>query len=88
MKKEEVKFKEIGRIPISATTELVLSEVHKEDKLTGYSITKYITSTSYTGFSKGVYIPEDYLIEFLKLFSKENLEYALDDLSGPQEDSK
>ena len=73
----ESPFKEIGRLQTSDAVEIVLSGVYRDDKLTGYSLNKYVTSEQYTGFGKGVYIPEDLLIEFLKLFSKGDLQSAL-----------
>ncbi len=74
----DIDFKELGRLPISDSTTLVLSETKKEDRVIGLSVTKYIVSEKYTGFSKGIYIPEDSLIEFLKLFPKEDLQSALE----------
>jgi len=70
-------FKEVGRLRTTDTTELVLSEVHSGEKLRGYAVSKYVTSEEYTGWSKGIFIPEDLLIEFLMLFDKEDLELAL-----------
>lgn len=70
-------FKEIARLRTSNMVEVVLSEVYYDDKLTGYSLNKYVTTEEYTGFSKGVYIPEDLLIEFLKLFPQGDLQSAL-----------
>ena len=72
-------FKEVGRIVVSDTTEVVLSELHNDDKLIGYTINKYVTSEKFTGFAKGAYIPVDMMIDFLKLFPKEMLEDALEE---------
>lgn len=73
-------FKEIGRMPVSDTTEVVLSEVYRDKELRGFTIGKYITTLTYTGFAKGaVYIPEDLLPDFLKLFPKDDLQLALPD---------
>lgn len=73
-------YKEIGRVRVSDKVEVVLSEVHRNDKLQGFSLNKYVTSDEYTGFGKGVFIPDDKLIDFLKLFGPEDLQYALDDI--------
>ncbi len=72
-------FKEIGRLQTTDSVEVVLSEVYRDKELQGFSITKYVTSEKYTGWSKGIFIPEDLLIEFLKLFNREDLECALSD---------
>jgi len=72
------RFNERGRIEVSDTVEIVVSEVIDEKNFVkGFSINKYISAENFTGFSKGVYIPEDMLNEFLKVFDKEDLELAL-----------
>ena len=63
-----MEFKEINRIPISDSTEIVISEMNKNGKLYGYAVNKYITSEKYTGFAKGITIPLDKLQDFLKSF--------------------
>ena len=77
MKMQKSDFKEIGRVRTSDSIEVVLSELYRDGKFRGYSITKYVTSDEYTGWSKGVFIPEDMIIDFLKLFPKDDLEFAL-----------
>ena len=77
IKMQKSDFKEVGRVRTSDSTEVVLSELYRDRKFTGYSITKYVTSDEYTGWSKGVYIPEDMIIDFLKLSPKDDLEFAL-----------
>jgi len=72
-------FKEIGRIRTSDSVEVVLSELYRDGKHVGFSLNKYVTSEEYTGFGKGVYIPEDLFIEFLKIFPKEDLQLALEE---------
>ena len=74
-----LEFKEIKRLRISDSTELILSEAYRGKDLRGYSISKYIISEKYTGYSRGIFIPEDLLYEFLKLFPKEDLKLASED---------
>lgn len=69
-------FKEVDRIKVSDTTDIVLSEVYREEKMTGYSLNKYIKTEDYTGYSRGIFIPDDMVAEFLKLFPKDILELA------------
>lgn len=70
-------FKEITRVRISDSVEVIFSEVHRDGKLTGYTLNKYITTEQYTGFTKGIFIPDDMLTDFLKLFPKDELQLAL-----------
>lgn len=67
--KEKVDFKEVGRISVSDSTQLVVSTVTKGGKVTGYNINKYITSNKYTGFTKGNFLPKDQVEAFKKLLS-------------------
>jgi len=71
-------FGEIARIKISSSSDIVLSTVvDNKGKLAGYSISKFIESKTYTGFSKSILIPADKLLEFLALFPIENLEEVI-----------
>ncbi len=73
-----VEFKEIGRIKISASSDIVLSSVvDSEGRLAGYSISKFVTTDKYTGFTKSILISADRLHEFLALFPTEKLEESL-----------
>lgn len=72
-------FKEVGRCSTSDTIDVVLSEVYREEKLVGHTLNKYVTTEAFTGFSKGVFIPDDLTVEVLKLFPKEDLKLALED---------
>lgn len=74
--RSKAEFKEIGRLQISDTVDMVLSEVHKEGKLSGYNINRYVNAEGFQGFTKGIQIPDDMLTDFLKLFPKENLTLA------------
>jgi len=73
-------FRELGRIRTTDKSEVVLSELHRNGQLQGYSLNKYVTTPEYTGFGKGVFVPDEKLIDFLVLFGAENLEYALDQI--------
>lgn len=76
-----MEFKEIGRVKINDTTWIVISEMLKGKDCKGYSISKYQESEAYTGWMKGgVSVSSEYVIDFLKLFGKDNLKEALDDL--------
>lgn len=73
-----MKFEEIGRIQTNDTTYIVISNMSDDKEHRGYTIGKYIESEAYTGFAKGgVSISDDNIVEFLKLFGKENLKEAL-----------
>lgn len=71
-------FKELGRIRTTDASELVFSEVHRDGKLVGFSLNRYVTSEAFTGFTKGIFIPEDLFIEFLKIFPKEDRKLSLE----------
>lgn len=73
-----MKFEEIGRVKTNDTTYIVISNMSDDKEHRGFTIGKYVESEAYTGFTKGgVGIPDDNIVEFLKLFGKENLEKAL-----------
>ena len=77
-----MKFEEISRIKTKDGTFVVVSNMLNDKEHRGYTIGKYIESEAYTGFTKGgVSIPDDNIVEFLKLFGKENLQYALEDIA-------
>lgn len=78
-------FEEIGRVRVSATTEVVVSTVTKtaradieyngipvangESYIIGISVSEFITSPRYTGFAKGILIPNDKIADFAKLIN-------------------
>ena len=63
-------FKEIGRVRASESTELVLSEVIDNGATKGINFNTFITSDSYTGFTKGTLIPVAAIKEFAGLVAK------------------
>jgi len=71
-------FKEIARIKTTDTTDLVLSEINKSGEVSGFAINPFITSEKYTGFGKGIGIPADELINFLAMFSTDDLKAAIE----------
>ena len=76
-----MKFEEIGRVKTSDTTFIVISNMSDDKEHRGYTISKYIESETYTGFTRGgVSIPDDYITDFLKLFGRENLQETLDSI--------
>jgi hypothetical protein len=75
-RKSKAEFKELNRLQISDSVDLVLSEVSKEGKMVGYNINRYVNAEGFQGFTKGIQVPGDKLTEFLKLFPKENLTLA------------
>lgn len=76
-----MKFEEMGRVKTNDTNFVVVSNMSDDKEHRGYSISKYIESETYTGFTKGgAAIPDDSIVEFLKLFGKENLQEALDSI--------
>jgi len=72
----KAEFKELARTRISDSTEIVLSEVHKEGGMTGYNINRFVNTDGFKGFTKGISIPPDMLTDFLKMFPKDNLTMA------------
>lgn len=73
-------FKKIGEVKASDASDVVLSELHKDGKLKGYIVSKFVNTEKYTGFAKGgVTIPEERIVEFLKLFPKDLLQDALEE---------
>lgn len=74
-------FKEIGRCSLTDSEDAILSEMHKPDgTISAYYLTKFITSDKYSGPTKGIRIPEDMLVEFLKIFPLADLENAVSQL--------
>ncbi len=66
-------FTEVGRVRTSDTTFVVVSKTD-----TGFSINKYIESIKFTGFTKGIFVPDDCLARFLAIFSEDDLRFALE----------
>jgi hypothetical protein len=66
--KAEAQFKEIGRIPVSDTTAVAVSEMQKAGKLVGYTVNKHVQTAKYTGYTSGVMIPVAKVRQFVKLF--------------------
>ena len=58
---------------------MVVSEVLREGIPVGISFNKYVETEKFTGFTKGLMIPDELIPEFLKLFTKIDLELALDE---------
>ena len=52
-------FKELGRTKANDTTDLVLSAVIDKGELKGWNFNTYIRTERYTGFTKGVFVPEE-----------------------------
>jgi len=65
---KEGDFNEVARIPLSDKTDLTISEVIKGGVVTGYSISKFVRTPGYTGYSKGIFIPKDKARRFLNTF--------------------
>ena len=69
-------FRELGRVKVSDTVDIVLSEIYKDGKLTEYNINRFINTDGYSGFTKGQEIPPCLLVLFLQLFPQEELTEA------------
>jgi hypothetical protein len=68
--KSEAEFTEIGRVKVSPTTNIVLSSVERiGEGIVGININGYIVSARYTGPTKGVFVPNDKISEFVKLIN-------------------
>ena len=60
-------FKEVGRIQVSPSVAVVISQTMKEGEVTGLSLNKFISTDDYKGFAKGIFIPKTKYEDFLKL---------------------
>lgn len=74
----KAEFKEKGRIATSDTTEVVLSEVLKGKDVTGFSTNKFVKSERFEGFTKGIFIPEDCIQDYLALYDIDDLQSAIE----------
>lgn len=54
---EKVAFKEVGRIQLSDTTALVVSEIRDGKSKQGYAVNPWITTDKYSGPTKGFKVP-------------------------------
>ncbi len=64
-------FKEIGRVTVKDSRDIVMSTVTDNGELKGVNINSYIRTKTYTGFTKdGVFVPEDKIEEFGVLVNK------------------
>ena len=60
-------FKQVGRIQASVTRGVVVSKVVENGEVKGININSYVTTDSYTGFTKGTFIPVDSIADFKAL---------------------
>jgi len=61
-------FKELGRVRVSDAREIIASQVIEDGEVKGINYNSYITSTRYTGYSKGgVFVPLDKMADFINL---------------------
>lgn len=75
-------FKEIGECRLTDTETAILSEMtNNKGIMTSYYINKKVESDEFTGRTKGIRIPEDLLVEFLRMFPQEALKGAINDES-------
>ena len=63
-------YREIGRVTLSHSVDAIFSEVLRDGEVVGYNLNKWVTTTFYTGFTKGLFIPKDKLQDFLSMFPK------------------
>lgn len=66
--KDEAKFTLRGTVKVSDSTKLTVSDVEKGGQLVGYSISKYVETPKYTGYTNGILVPVAKLRDFIKLF--------------------
>lgn len=74
---KDQKYKEVGRVRVGESEEAVLSECYTGEEMRGYFLNTYITTLKYTGPTKGLFLSEDIVVDYLSLFPKEDLELAL-----------
>ena len=61
-------FKEVTRIEVSNSTDLVVSRVIVDGITKGYHINSYVQTLKYTGFTKGgVFVPIPKVDEFVDM---------------------
>ncbi len=65
MAKDNTDYVEKDRMPISEKTDVVISEVWTDGKMTGILINEFIRTPKYTGPTKGAFIPKDQWPEFI-----------------------
>ena len=75
----EVNYKEVGRLKLTDSLTVVLTEIYRKEELLSYSLGRYIESDKFTGFRKDpLSIPEEMVVSFLSMFRQEDLQLALD----------
>jgi hypothetical protein len=69
MPKDTADFVEVGRIPISDSTSIIVSKVIEKGtkKFLGYNINKYVDTVRYKGYTTGTMVPADEVKKFLSL---------------------
>lgn len=79
MPKNDLTYQEIGRIPATESTSIVVSQVlDKAKEEVGFGIAKWIESEKFTGFASGaILVPGDMVLDFLAFFGKDCLSLAL-----------
>lgn len=64
-------FKEIARTTVNAARDIVVSQVIEDGEVKGYNIGSYVTTKTYTGFTKGgVFVPVEKVQDFKNLVEK------------------
>lgn len=64
-------FNEIARTKVNEARDIVISKVIEDGEVKGYNINSYVTTNSYTGFTKGgTFVPVDKVEEFKGLIDK------------------
>jgi hypothetical protein len=65
----KAEFDEIGRVKVSPTTDVVLSTVCKDGNIVGINVNTFVSMNRYTGYTRGVFIPNDKIGDFAKLIN-------------------
>ncbi len=60
-----VTFKEVKRVKVTDSKDLVVSQVIDGTEVKGFNINSFITTEKYTGFTKGIMIPAAQVEEFI-----------------------
>ena len=66
----KAEFGEVGRVRVSPTTEVVVSTVTKDGCIEGITVNTYVTTAKFTGYTRGVFIPNDKIGGFAKLINE------------------
>jgi len=69
----KVTFHGLGNVRVSESVDIVIAEVKVDDVTTGLNINSHVKSDRYTGYTRGTFIPLEYVADFQKIIDKVDL---------------